>query len=93
VAAVAPRPCDVFERFSFRGAQNQRALQTGKANANRFPFRQLRGVFTKPDSMASFKPKSLTIQPNNASSLVCLPDGVNGVADSHDDGTHKSPAS
>jgi len=31
--------------------------------------------------MASFRPKSLTIQPKSASSLLFFPDGVNGVAE------------
>ena len=35
----------------------------------------------EPDSIASFRPKSLTIQPNNASSELCLPEGVKGVAE------------
>ena len=40
-----------------------------------------RGVFTSPDSIASFSPKSLTIQSNSASSELRLPDGANGVAE------------
>jgi len=31
--------------------------------------------------MASFKPKSLTIQPNKASSELFLPEGAKGVAE------------
>ncbi len=40
-----------------------------------------RRVLTRPDSMASFNPKSLTIQSNSASSELRLPDGANGVAE------------
>ena len=34
--------------------------------------------------MASFSPKSLTIHPNSASSLLFLPDGVKGVAEKYE---------
>jgi hypothetical protein len=40
-----------------------------------------RGVFTSPDSIASFNPKSLTIQPKSVSSELFFPDGANGVAE------------
>ena len=40
-----------------------------------------RGVLTRPDSIASFSPKSLTIQSNKASSELRLPDGAKGVAE------------
>ena len=41
----------------------------------------MRGVLTKPASMASLRPKSLTIQPKSASSELFLPEGANGVAE------------
>ena len=41
----------------------------------------MRGVFTSPDSMASFRPKSLTIQENKAASSFFLPLGAKGVAE------------
>ena len=37
--------------------------------------------FTRPDSMASFRPKSLTIHPKSVSSVLRLPVGANGVAE------------
>nr|WP_237705894.1 hypothetical protein [Methanocella conradii] len=40
-----------------------------------------RGVFTSPDSMASFSPKSLTIQENSVSPVLLLPVGAKGVAE------------
>ncbi|OPX75906.1 MAG: hypothetical protein A4E39_00093 [Methanoregulaceae archaeon PtaB.Bin152] len=40
----------------------------------------IRGVFTRPDSMASFRLKSETIQSKSASSVLFFPLGANGVA-------------
>ncbi len=40
-----------------------------------------RGVLTRPDSMASFRLKSLTIHPNRVSSVLLLPVGAKGVAE------------
>ena len=40
-----------------------------------------RGVFTSPASMASFRPKSDTIQSNKPSSVLVRPVGAKGVAD------------
>jgi hypothetical protein len=38
-------------------------------------------VLTNPYSIASFKPKSLTIQPKSASSWAFFPEGAKGAAE------------